>query len=284
MKWIASKRETLAQALCFQLEGCSGKKARRLLEKNICRVDGRVERFGSRTLFGGELIELSSRWDRVLQEPKNLELSLVYEGEDFFAFDKPPGFLCTQSAVDKALGKGLFLVHRLDKGTSGLLLLAKNPSGKKNLEKLFLEKRIKKTYLALVDGLVKNLKGTIESHLVKKGFFQGQTIWGSTSLGGKKAITRWGRIQSGRKATLLKCFPLTGKTHQIRVHLAEMGHPILIDPQYGAIYRSSLEAFRPLLHAYRLEFSLFGEKIALKAPIPEDFSQSLMHCGIDFFD
>ncbi len=145
---------------------------------------------------------------------------------------------------------------------------------------MFERREVAKSYLALVDGIPKDARGTRQSLLVKKGSYEGQTIWGSGQKG-LTAITHWKRIAVGNHASLILCEPVTGRTHQIRVHMAEMGHPILVDRQYAKVFRSTLFIQRPLLHAYRLQFTFQGKEIDVIAPIPADLREALSLAAIE---
>ena len=107
--------------------------------------------------------------------------------------------------------------------------------------------------------------------------YEGQSLWGSVPPHqGHHAITGWKLEKKGVEASLLRCYPKTGRTHQIRVHMSEMGHPILGDKQYGRSVRCRYNAMRCLLHAYELSFihPTSGQKVQFQAPIPEDFQQA----------
>lgn len=269
MKWIAESPEKLSHYLGLKLEGYSGKFIRRILEANLCCVNGRVERFASTWISQGDTVELSPDFHSLFI-PKLKKLETIYEHEDFIIVNKPSGFVCSR---ENSLLKLYELVHRLDKDTTGLLILAKSSQAKTELIKLFKSCSISKGYLALVDGVVLKKEGTIKSLLIKKGSYHGQTIWGSSPYQGLNAITRYKVLETGKKASLLLVKPETGRTHQIRVHMAEMGHAILVDPQYARRYRSSIVSPRPLLHASRLQFTYQGQQIDVSVPIPEDFKK-----------
>lgn len=271
MKWLVPAPQKLVAFLQGQLGDYSGKFLRRLLEANLCRINGRVERFGSRVVQGGDAVELAPSWKSLLT-PKLSHFETLYEDEFLQVVDKPAGWICTDKEALKAFGPKHYLVHRLDKDTTGLLILAKSPKMRDLLMELFEKREVAKQYVALVDGVPKEKEGVRNSLLAKKGSFQGQTIWGSSSQG-LTAITHWKVLAAGNKAALVLCEPETGRTHQIRVHMAEMGHPILVDRQYAKSFRCSLFIQRPLLHAYRLRFSFQGKEIDVTAPIPSDLRE-----------
>lgn len=273
MKWLVPSQQKLVAFLQGQLGDYSGKFLRKLLEANLCRVNGKVERFGSKEVKAGDAVELAPSWKSLLT-PKLTPIEIVYEDEYLKVVNKPAGCVCS----DKEFGPNL--VHRLDKDTTGLLIVAKNAKTRDQLMEMFKKREISKTYIALVDGVPKKSGGTIQNFLMKKGSFQGQTIYGSGPKG-LTAITHWKTVAAGKGAALVLCEPFTGRTHQIRVHMAEMGHPILIDRQYAKSFRCRLFVQRPLLHAYRLRFTFEGKTIDLTAPLLVDICDVMRSVGID---
>lgn len=244
----------------------SARALKRALEANGCRVNGRVERFASRTVQKGDHIEFFNVEESKAPPSK----TILFENQDLLVLDKPAGLLSS----DALKRSDLILAHRLDKDTTGLLLFAKNEAASAELRSLFEERVIEKEYLALVDGVLREKSGIIKSLLAKKGSFQGQTIWGSSSHG-LYAETAWSIHTQFRDRSLLSCRPKTGRTHQIRVHLAEMGHPILIDRQYASRFRSQFFSARPLLHAWRLCFPWRGKQLFFEAPLPRDLDEAI---------
>jgi RluA family pseudouridine synthase len=279
MKWNVRSSQKLVAFLQGQIGSYSGKAIRKLLEANACRINGKVERFGSAVVQGGDAVELAPTWKSLLTA-KTTEFDVIYEDESLKIVNKPIDWVCTDTEALRSFGPKHYLVHRLDKDTTGLLILAKSHAARDELIQMFEERRIAKQYLALVDGIPKESSGTRKSLLEKRGSFQGQTIWGSSSKG-LTAITHWKRLTAGKKAALILCEPETGRTHQIRVHMAEMGHPILVDRQYAKTYQSALFTQRPLLHAHRLQFSFQGKAIDVTAPLPLDIREGLRGSGIE---
>jgi RluA family pseudouridine synthase len=279
MKWVVPQTGKLVGFLQSVLDGePSGKLVRRLLEANLCRVNGRIERFGSVDVERGDAVELSSAWKSILT-PNLSRFETLLETDDFLIVDKPEGWVCNDESCKREFGVGKYLVHRLDKDTTGLLLIAKGSRARDELMELFLKRLVEKEYLALADGIPKRSDGTIENFLAKKKMIEGQTIWGSSGRG-LEAVTRWNVEAVGKQASLIRCRPLTGRTHQIRVHLAEMGHPILIDRQYASQYRSKMHAKRPLLHATKIQFDFRGEKIEASSNLRADMREALQFEGI----
>lgn len=278
MKWLVPNQQKLVAFLQGQLGDYSGKLLRKLLEANLCRINGRVERFGSRVVNGGDAVELAPSWKSVLT-PKISTFELFYEDEFLKIVGKPANWVCNDKETLKSFGPKHYLVHRLDKDTTGLLILAKVPQARDQLMELFEKRAVEKQYLALVDGIPAEESGVRKSLFAKKASFDGQTIWGSSSHG-LTAVTAWKIIAKGVKASLVLCEPETGRTHQIRVHMSEMGHPILVDRQYAKQFRCSLFFQRPLLHAHRLRFTFQEKEIDVTAPLPTDMQGALAKVSI----
>jgi 23S rRNA pseudouridine1911/1915/1917 synthase len=229
---------------------------------------------------------------------------VVYEDNDFLVIDKPSGLITHQknledkqpSVVDwvienypelKDIGEPFIasgaevpragIVHRLDKDTSGLLLIAKNNEAFFYFKNLFQTKNIKKYYLALVHGKPKEPKSTISSPLGRIGMKRTTKIAGKKVIDEKEAETEYETVKNYSNYTLLRLSPKTGRTHQLRVHLNSIGHPIAGDPVYGFKKLSPPpELNRLFLHAYRLEFlTPDGKSLALEADLPGDLSSIL---------
>lgn len=267
-------KEKGRRLLAFLRENCpdspSVKALKRSVESKRCKINGKVETFSTYILKEGDVIDIE--WGDTVTKFRPI---LLWEDEDLAAFDKPPGIV---SDPKNFRGK---LIHRLDKETSGVILVAKNSPMFEQMVKLFKKKEIEKEYLAIVDGVVKEKAKTISSKLAPRHHFQGQTLYGSSSKG-QEATTRWERVAQGTRSSLLLCHPLTGRTHQLRVHLKEAGHPILGDYQYARVFHAPCEAKRHLLHAYKIGFShpKTGERVEIIAPLPLDFQEALELLGM----
>lgn len=251
-------------------DGLSVKALKRSIDQKRCKVNGRVETFSTHPLAAGDTVEIVI----FQEEAKRLLPLLLWEDEVLTAYDKPAGVVSEQK---KFPGQ---LVHRLDKETSGVLLVAKNSPILEKMIGLFKNRQVRKEYLAIVDGLVYEKEKTIISKLAPRHRFQGQVIYASNSFG-KKAITYWELQGRGEKTSLLLCKPVTGRTHQLRVHLKEAGHPILGDYHYAKTFHSPLEVRRHMLHALRIAFPhpLTGENVEITAPPPPDFIATLNQVG-----
>lgn len=165
------------------------------------------------------------------------------------------------------------LVHRLDKDTSGLLVIAKNQDSFIYLKNLFQDRKIKKFYLALVHGKPKESKGIIDAPLGRIGMKRTTQVRGNKKLKDKKeAVTEYRTLKNFRDFTLLEVSPHTGRTHQIRVHLKSIGTPVAGDPIYGSKNTTGpKEPERLFLHAYKLQFiSPDGKSLAFETDLPDD--------------
>jgi len=224
-------------------------------------------------------------------------ITILYEDNDLVVINKPAGVLVhptslneTNTVADwfikrypKAASVGEDesrpgIVHRLDKDTSGVMVLAKNSTSYQKIKQQFKKHRIKKEYLALVFNVPKAKEGRITRPLVRSRRNPSRRTVSSQDHDGKPAITQWQLEKSWQqKYALLKTFPLTGRTHQIRVHLHHLGHPIIGDPLYTfKRLKPPAGTTRQLLHAAQLSLTLpSGKHKTFSAPLPDDFQQIL---------
>jgi RluA family pseudouridine synthase len=230
-------------------------------------------------------------------------IDILLEDADLIAVNKPAGLLTVpgrkggvslREVIGAAAGVHdlLLLVHRLDRQTSGVLLLAKNKDAQRSLQIQFQERRVHKEYLAIVRGQPVEDRGTIQLLMAPHPRVTGKMMVKQHK--GKHSTTEWEVAERFFGAALLRCHPLTGRQHQIRVHLAHIGLPLLVDPLYGeaeAFFLSQLKpGYRPstrheerplidrlTLHAHVLAFThpRDGRPIRIEAPPPKDFRATL---------
>lgn len=219
-------------------------------------------------------------------EPEHIPLKVVFEDDDMLVIDKPAGMVVhpapghySGTLVHALLGLGGAwsaaggetrpgIVHRLDAGTSGLIVVARNDRSHRALAEELRDRTLSRTYLAIVRGRVRDdageLEGPIGRHPVERKRM-------AVVAGGRFARTRYQVVERRRTHTLLRCDLDTGRTHQIRVHLAALGHPVAGDAEYGG---REPDAGRPMLHAWRLRLRhpASGADLKFEAPPPEDFN------------
>lgn len=252
-------------------EAPSVKALKRAIENKGCTINGRIETFSSHPVSAGDCIILDLSAAAKEPFPKGL-WPVLYEDEALYICNKPAGAISED--------RQYLLVHRLDKETSGVLIFAKTAVIKEKMIKIFREYRVAKTYLALVKGALAKDQGEIKAPLGKVGEYQGQTLYGVVAPpAGRSAVTRWKCLKKNAHASLLQLEPITGRTHQLRVHLSYLHHPILGDVQYGKNFRTLAlcQPKRHLLHAYAIAFPhpISGAPLKVIAPIPQDFKEAL---------
>lgn len=197
----------------------------------------------------------------------------LYADAHLIVVDKPSGLavhrgwasdgVTAMTLARDAAGRWVYPVHRLDRGTSGALVFALDPETAARMQALFSAGAVDKRYLALVHGSPAHDDGTWESFLAPVERSARSTRWGSVRAGGKKAITEYRVLRRDGERSLVECRPRTGRTHQLRVHLSEAGHPIVGDERYGAPRGEHERVGRFMLHAWRLTLpSLEGEAAA----------------------
>jgi len=217
--------------------------------------------------------------------PEDIALEILFEDDDLIVINKPPGLVVhpapghsggtlvnallhhckTLSGIGGIERPGI--VHRLDKETSGCLVAAKNDAAHQSLTEQFAGREIRKIYLAIAAGILKKQKGTINVPLGRHPVHRQKM--GIRERDGRKAVTDWLVLSALPCGTLVQCTLHTGRTHQIRVHLKHLGHPVVGDEVYGK--RAGFS--RQLLHAWKLGFAhpRTGNPLDFTAPIPPDF-------------
>lgn len=275
-------------AVLASVTGIARSDVQRAIAEGRVLVDGAV-RPKSFRLSGGERIEADIPGPSELT-PEDGGVPVRFEDEDLLIVAKPAGMVThptrsrrTGTLVNRLLGMGVSLsqaddrpgiVHRLDAGTSGLLVVAKNDETHGALTRLLAAHRVRREYIALVRGSVQLDAFSVEAPLRRQG--ARVRVRRTTGVEASTDFTVRERLPA---ATLLEARPRTGRTHQIRVHLSSVGHPILGDRAYGGggDDAARLGLTRPFLHAWRLGFDhpVTGERIDVEEPLPEDLTAAL---------
>jgi len=274
----------LAHFLVHSAKGSlSVRAARRLLENGCCRIDGRVETYGSRILKRGEIVEFFLPEDTEHRFDKR---RVLLDDVGVFAYDKPPFLPVTPtdaakswSLLDilKAEVGDLFAVHRLDADTSGIVLFARSKEVAERLEAMFKDHAVEKTYHAIVRGHPRET-GTYRSYLIKVAAQPGFEKWKSgRGPDAREAITNWEvERRLGKYGSLVRVEPKTGRYHQIRIHFSEMGFPLYGDRTYSD-RRDPVHVTRHLLHASRVQLPhpVGGPALDITCAPPKDFDAAI---------
>ncbi|MBR3256489.1 RluA family pseudouridine synthase [Candidatus Saccharibacteria bacterium] len=236
----------------------------KFITSGFIKVDGKVIKKTNLKFNENVKLELS-----VPEVSKNtdLEPKTIYEDEHVIVLDKPAGLLSMakgEYCPEKTLEDYGLLVHRLDRGTSGVVILAKDKETQKFLRKQFQDRKTHKTYYAIVEGVPKLEAARIDLPIARD--LKHPTTF-RVDPSGKPSETYYRTIKSNNKYSLLELKPTTGRTHQLRVHLKYLGHPILGDPVYG-----NKEVTRLYLHAKELVITLpGGKRRTFEAKLPQEF-------------
>ncbi|MBQ9484492.1 RluA family pseudouridine synthase [Candidatus Saccharibacteria bacterium] len=236
----------------------------KFIELGFVTVDGELAKKPNQKFVRGVKIDL-----QVPEEQKNADLipKVVYEDENVLVVDKPAGLLSMakgEYCPEKTLGDYGLLVHRLDRDTSGVVILAKNPEVQKFLKKQFQDRKTHKTYYAVIEGQPKLDAARIDLPIARD--LKRPTTF-RVDANGKESETYYKVIKTDGKHSLVELKPTSGRTHQLRVHMKYLGHPIVGDVVYGGE-----KADRLYLHAGALEITLpGGKRTTFEVPMPEGF-------------
>lgn len=266
----------------------------RLIENRLVHVNGNAAK-PSQRLQAGDIVEVEFPPPNEPPRPEDVQLAVVYEDHDMLVVDKPAGMVvhpapghtsrtlvnavlshCPGLATsDDVLRPGI--VHRLDKETSGLIVIAKHRAAKEYLMGQFKSRQVTKGYLALVKGYVAEPGSTIVAPVGRDPHNRKRM---TVVAGGREAITRYSVRAYFDSYTLLDVSPTTGRTHQIRVHLAHIGHPVVNDLAYGGRCRDDrilLSRERHFLHAHRLVLTppSTERRAEFTSPLPDDLRRTL---------
>jgi len=293
---VQESGERLDRWLASRLPDRSRSEIQRWISEGRISVQGTLEKASHKLAAGDAVVVRVPAAKPYEIEAEPIPLEIIYEDDDLFVIDKPAGIVVHPSpghwhgtlvhavlyhcpdleGVGGAHRPGI--VHRLDKDTSGLILVAKNDRAHRDLQAQFKGREVQKIYLALVYGRISPPSGEIAAAV-------GRDVRDRKRMaimeGGRAAVTRYEALEYYRNHTLLACRPLTGRTHQIRVHLAHIGHPIVGDGVYGGRRKPPAPCPRQFLHAHRIRFRLpaTGEEVEFTSPLPADLQAVLEALG-----
>jgi 23S rRNA pseudouridine1911/1915/1917 synthase len=291
--------ERLDIFLTRQMPDWSRSQVQRLIRSGLVCVGDRLARKGGEQVQAGDVISVRAEREELAATPEALPLSIVYEDEDLLVVNKPAGMAVHVGAgaksgtlvnallhhvktLSSAGGAGRpGIVHRLDKMTSGLVVVAKNDAAHRQLAEQFKSRAVRKTYVLLVHGRVSSGQGRISKPVGRDPVRRTRMKVGG--LRPREAVTRYEVIRRFPDFTLLEAQPETGRTHQIRVHFASLGHPIVGDTTYGAPGKLHVGGgevatlSRTFLHAGSLEFQhpRMRRAVSFSAPLPPELEQFL---------
>ena len=303
---IQESSQRLDQIVSGHYEALSRTRVQVLIRKGHIKVDGQEASPGSRVKEGMCIQILVPDPEDPTPQPQALPLDILYEDADILVINKAAGMVVhpAPGSLDQTLVNALLahcgvslsgiggvkrpgIVHRLDKGTSGLLVVAKNDLAHRGLSQQFSSRLLSRTYQALVWGVPSPLMGSITGNIGRCSRHRQKMKL--LSSGGKEAVTHYTTLRIfGVMASLVECRLETGRTHQIRVHLTSRGHPVMGDPTYGRPFHKAplalkqaitqlTEGQRPLLHAWRLSFKhpRTQAPLCFEVDLPEDFTSAL---------
>jgi len=287
--------ERLDHFLAAALDDLSRTRIEKLIRAGRVTVNGGTETRKSREIRAGDRVAVERESEETPAYVPSQSLRKLYEDEWLLVIDKPPGLAVHPGAGEKRetildifrheyprIGAMADLerpgiVHRLDKDTSGVLILAKSEEAVSAMQALFQERAMAKTYLALVAGAMRFRNGTIDRPLARslrnRARFE---VAGEDREDRREAITEFSVIREFARFTFVKLMPHTGRTHQLRVHLAHFGNPVLGDVLYN---KSRGKDFpRLALHAFRIAFDhpFSGERVEVTSPLPRDLRQYMI--------
>lgn len=288
----AAEAGRLDAVLSRALPELSRARVQRLIEAGNVRVNGEVVR-KSATVQEGDLLAFEVPATDHAVTPSGLDLTVVYEDNSLAAINKPPGLAVHGAPGDtgpsvagwwlEQLGPAAAgfdaerpgIVHRLDKDTSGVLLLAKTPAAQASLSRAFEERTTRKTYLAIVEGTPAQPRAVVDAPIDRH---PGDRTRMAVTTSGRPSRTEYEVIAADKERSLLEVHPETGRTHQIRVHLAAIGCPVANDGVYG---RRATHG-RQLLHAYRIAVPHpEGGTLTVTAPVPADMAGAIRSLGAE---
>lgn len=289
---IAQKADERIDQFAARESGLTRSAVQKLMEKGLVTRNGEALKKNAKTAVGDSIELMLPDPDPVDAVPQNIPLDVVYEDEDVIVVNKPVGMVVHPAAghPDGTLVNALLyhcggslsgingqlrpgIVHRIDRDTSGLIIAAKNDMAHLSLAEQLKDHTMARTYEAVVVGNLKEDAGTIDAPIARHHTDRKKM---AVVAGGRRAVTHWNVLERYPGCTRVECRLETGRTHQIRVHMAYIGHPLLGDTVYGA-KKPYPGLAGQCLHAKRLTWihPRTGERLTVECPLPETFEKVL---------
>lgn len=293
--FVAEEDARRADAYIASVTGISRTECARMIE------DGRILLNGApiskkQSISAGDTVEvIEEELKDIDVEPENIPIDIVYQDKDIAVINKPQGMVVHPahgnytgtlvhailyhikdlSGINGVMRPGI--VHRLDKNTSGLIVIAKNDKAHQGLEAQFKDRTCTKIYLALADGVFKETEFKVENYIARSKSDRKKMAVYNSEAEGRFASTEFKVLEQYKDAALVECKLNTGRTHQIRVHLQSVGHPCLCDSEYG-FKKSKYAQTGQMLHSYKLEIDhpITSERLSFTAPIPEHMEKLIL--------
>ena len=266
----------------------SRSKVQKLIKQGLVTVNEKVVS-SNYIVKCGDFISVNDDLDyEISVEAEDLDIDVVYEDSDLLVINKASGMVVhpapghySHTLVNALLYRFQIsggekyrpgIVHRLDKDTSGLMLVAKNEKTHEKLSRMIANKEVERHYLAIVDGVIKHDTGTIDAPIGRDA--NNRQKMAVTDVHGKEAVTHFRVLEIFSNHTLVECILETGRTHQIRVHMAYIGHPVSNDPLYG---RGKSTEFGQMLHSKSIKFKhpTTGKEMFFEVDPPKEFLEKL---------
>ena len=284
------KSERIDKYLSSKLDdNFSRAKIQKLIDEELILVNDKVIK-SSYKVSNGDVILITDKEEDMSVKPEKMDIDIVYEDDDVMVINKKSGVVVHPApgnysgtlvnglmylSKDLSHVNGEFrpgIVHRIDKDTSGLLIVAKNDKAHRILAEELKEKKIKRKYIALVSGVINHDIGEIDAPIGRDPSDRKKMC--VTSTNSKDAITHFRVLERYKNASLIECELETGRTHQIRVHMKYINHPVINDPVYG---KNNHGEFGQLLHAKEITFThpTTKEVMTFSCEVPEEFNKIL---------
>lgn len=284
------KNERIDKYLSSKLDdNFSRAKIQKLIDEELILVNDKVIK-SSYKVSNGDVILITDKEEDMSVKPEKMDIDIVYEDDDVMVINKKSGVVVHPApgnysgtlvnglmylSKDLSHVNGEFrpgIVHRIDKDTSGLLIVAKNDKAHRILAEELKEKKIKRKYIALVSGVINHDIGEIDAPIGRDPSDRKKMC--VTSTNSKDAITHFRVLERYKNASLIECILETGRTHQIRVHMKYINHPVINDPVYG---KNNHGEFGQLLHAKEITFThpTTKEVMTFSCEVPEEFNKIL---------